>query len=163
MPAPLVIGGILAAKGISSFMKGRGADQKAKAEASNQNAMNKWKHKFDTSNWGVEKKSYYRGRDRSRSMRNQLVAALMKNPKYGLSKLFPGFANFSQQWTGGQPAGTDLTPAQSTANPYDVAGAPPEMQAATAGTLGNIAAGIGGAADTAASMYTGGGSSGFGK
>ena len=153
MPIPLaVMGGLMAAKGIGSFLGGRGRDKAAKAQAANQNAMNKWKHKFDSSNWGAEKKPYYRSRDRSRSLRNQLMASLMKNPKYGLDKLFPGFANFSKQWTGGQPAGADLTPAQSTANPYEVAGAPPEMQAAQGGALANIGAGVGGAAGMGAQL-----------
>lgn len=139
--APLVaMGAIAAAKGIGSWLKGRGADKKAKIEAENQGKMNAWKNKFDTANWDVEKKSYYTGRDRSRSMRKQLQAAMMNNPKYGLDKLFPGFAQYQ-------------TGVPTTANPYATAGPAPALAAATGGALANVGGGIADAAGTFGSMY----------
>jgi hypothetical protein len=133
---PLVVAGMAAAKGLGSFFGSRAADKKAKAQAANQNAMNKWKGKFDTANWDVEKKSYYTGRDRSRSLRGQLQAAIMNNPKYGLDKLFPGFANYRTQ-------------VDQTANPYATAGPAPTMQAVEGGMGAAIGGGLAGAAEGA--------------
>jgi hypothetical protein len=149
LAVPIAIG---AGKAISSFFKGRGADSKAKAGARNQNKMNKYKHKFGKANWDTEKKSYYRGRDRSRSLRNQIMAGLMKNPAYGLDKLFPGFANFSKEWVG-QGKGMDQTPQQYTQNTFDVAGPPPELEAATAGTFNNAAGALGAGVAAGGSAY----------
>lgn len=141
MPLPLAVPiAIGAAKMIGGLLKGRGADKKAKIEAENQGKMNAWKNKFDTANWDVEKKSYYQGRDRSRSMRKQLQAAMMSNPKYGLDKLFPGFAQYQ-------------TGVPTTANPYATAGPAPALAAATGGALSNLGGAAADAAGTVASMY----------
>jgi hypothetical protein len=138
---PLVLGGMAAAKGLGSLFGSLSADKKAKAEAKNQNAMNAWKNKFDTANWDVEKKSYYTGRDRSRSLRGQLTAAIMNNPKYGLDKLFPGFAQYRSA-------------VDTTANPYATAGPPPEMQAVKGGLGAALGGGLAGAAEGAMQGYT---------
>lgn len=138
---PLVLGGMALAKGVSSFMGSRSADKKAKAEAANQNATNKWKSKFDTANWNVEKKSYYGSRDKTRSLRNNLFAGLMNNPKYGLDKIFPGLAQYKQT-------------ADQTANPYATAGPPPTLQAVQGGMGAALGAGLGGAAEGAMQGYT---------
>lgn len=153
MPPIAIPAAIGAGKALAGFFGGRGEDKKARAQTRNQNKMNKYKHKFGRANWDTEKKSYYRGRDRSRSLRNQILAGLMKNPAYGLSKLFPGFANFSQEWVGAGK-GLDQTPSQHTRNPFEVAGPPPALEAAQAGTFNNVMGGLGKgiAAGTAAYM-----------
>lgn len=148
---PAVIAGMAAAKGIGSFFKSRAEDKKAKANAANQNAMNAWKSKFDTANWDVEKKSYYGSRDKTRSLRSNLFAGLMNNPKYGLDKIFPGLAQYK-------------TTADVTANPYATAGPAPTMQAATGGLGAAIGGGLAGAAEGAAQgvgMTQGMGKGGF--
>jgi hypothetical protein len=136
----LAMGAMAAAKGLGSFLKGRGEDKKAKAQAEAQNAANAWKHKFDTSNWDVEKKQYYGSRDKTRSLRANLFAGLMNNPKYGLDKIFPGLAQYKTQ-------------ADTTANPYATAGAPPKVAAATAGGWANLGAGLAEGASQLASNY----------
>lgn len=148
---PAAMAGMAVAKGLGSFFGSRAADKKAKAQAANQNAMNKWKSKFDTANWDVEKKAYYGSRDKTRSLRANIFAGLMNNSKYGLDKIFPGLAQYQ-------------TAPTTTANPYATAGPPPVMQAVEGGLGAALGGGLAGAAEGAAqgaSMTSGMGKGGF--
>jgi hypothetical protein len=136
------MGGLAAAKGLAGFFGSRGRDKAAKAEARNRNKMNRYQHKFKSSEWEGERGWQQRKRGRSHSYRSQFLAALMGNPKYGLSKLFPGFAQLQKQYTPGDKAAGVI-------NPHEAAGPPPELEAAQGGVGAGLAAGIGGAADVA--------------
>ena len=127
-----ILGGV--AGGLGSFMQGRAADKAAKADAANQNASNKWKYTLDRATYGTEKVPTLKRAQRSSALRRQLQAAIMSNPKYGLSTLLPGFAQLQQSY-----APKDIV------NPYDAAGAPPEMKATTMGFGGNLLSGLAGA------------------
>ena len=143
MPLPLVaMGGLMAAKGLAGFFGSRGKDKAAKAEASNTNKMNKWNWRRKSAEWGGERGWQQKKRGRSHAFRSQLLAAIMGNSKYGMSKLFPGFAPMKQKYSG--PEGV--------VNPYEAAGAPPELEAAQGGVGAGLAAGIGGAAETAGQL-----------
>jgi len=135
----VVMGGMALAKGLGSLFGSCGKDKAAKTQAENQNAANQWKYKLDKSTYSTEKVPTLKRAQRSSAFRRQLQASIMNNPKYGLAALFPGFAQLQQSF-----APKDIV------NPYDVAGAPPKAAAATMGTLGNVGAGLAGAADGAA-------------
>jgi hypothetical protein len=142
MPLPLLaMGGLMAAKGLSGFFGARGKDKAAKAEATNANRMNRWKHKKESAKWSGERGWQHKKRGRSHAFRQQLLAAIMGNSKYGLSKLFPGFAQLKKQYT-----------PEAVVNPYEVAGAPPKLEAVQGGLGAGAAAAIGGAADVAGKM-----------
>jgi hypothetical protein len=126
--------------GIGGWLKGRGKDKMAEADARNKNAQNKWKYDFKKSDWAGERGWQRKKRGRSHAFRSQLLAAIMGNSKYGMSKLFPGFAQLQQSY---QP--------EKVVNPYEAAGAPPELEAVKGGTGAAIGAGLGGAMSGATS------------
>jgi hypothetical protein len=135
------MGGLAAAKGLAGFFGSRGRDKAAKADARNRNKMNRYQHRFKESEWSGERGWQQKKRGRSHSYRSQFLAALMGNPKYGLSKLFPGFAQLQKQYT-----------PEAVVNPHTAAGPPPELEAAQGGAGAGIAAGVGGAADVVGQM-----------
>jgi hypothetical protein len=132
----------MAAKGLGSFFGARGKDKAAEAQAKNANATNKWNWKRDKAHWQGERGWQHKKRGRSHAFRSQLLAGLMANPKYGLDKLFPGFAQLQQKYT-----------PDKVINPYEAAGAPPQMVAAKGGLMGQLGAAAGGAADAGIKAY----------
>lgn len=143
MPLPLAaMGGLMAAKGLAGFFGSRGKDKAAKADARNRNLMNRYQHKLKSSEWEGERGWQQRKRGRSSAYRSQFLAAIMNNPKYGLAKLFPGFAKLQGQYDASDKAAGVI-------NPHEAAGPPPEMEAVQGGVGAGLAAGIGGAAEAA--------------
>lgn len=135
-----VMGAMAAAKGLGGLFGSLGKDKAAKAGAKNQNAQNEWKYKLDKQTYSTEKVPTLKRAQRSSALRRQLQAAIMSNPKYGLANILPGFAQMQQQF-----APKDIV------NPYDAAGAPPKVTAATGGFGGALGSALSGAAEGAAS------------
>jgi hypothetical protein len=140
MALPLAaIAGIGAGIGALGGIFGNKAKNKAaKQEAENQNASNAWQHKFNQSQYQTEQMPYRQQGSKTRSLRNQLASGLVNASSSGLAKLFPGYFNLEKSYNG--------TGAYDVQNPYAVAGAPPQMKAATGGWQGYIGGALGGAA-----------------
>lgn len=144
MPLPmLAIGGLAAAKGISGWLRSRGKDKGAQTQADNQNKMNAWNYKKDEASWRGERGWQQKKRGRSHAFRSQLLAAIMGNAKYGMAKLFPGFAQLQKKYEG----------PQGVVNPYEAAGAPPKMEAAKGGVGAALGAAAGGAIEGGMQAY----------
>ena len=131
-----VIGAV--AGGVGGLLGSLGADKRAKQEAANLNAQNKWKNKLDTGMYETEQMPYLRQGAKTRSLRNQLAAGLANASTSGLAKMFPGYFKQEQQFNG--------TGAYDVTNPYVSAGPVPEIKAATGGWKGALGGLIGGAA-----------------
>lgn len=132
-------------KGIGSIFGGIGKAKAAKAEAKAKDAANAWKYKLDKGSYETEKMPYYNQRNRTRSLRSQLAAAIAGTEKYGLNKLLPGYFNLQQQYT-----------ENKAVNPYEAAGAPPPGAGgagSTWGAIGDAAAGVGSAVADGISGY----------
>lgn len=128
-----IAGGLVGAAG--GALNTRAANKNAKIDAKNQNAANAWQHKLDVAQFNTREKSGLEKTGRGNSFRRQIAAAIANNPKYGLQNLLPGFFKQEQAYT--------PTP---VINPYEAAGAPPEMQAQKQSMLGGILSGAAGGA-----------------
>lgn len=127
---PLAIAGGAVLGGVGGLLQARAANKAAKNEASNQNKMNAWKNKLDKANWENEDRGRVSKNKRSTAFRQQLAASIVKNSKYGLDKLLPGFFQQQQDYT-----------APVIQSPYEAAGPVPVLQASTGSALGSALSG----------------------
>jgi hypothetical protein len=125
-----IAGGVLGAAG--GALGASAANKASKVDTRNQTASNRWQHKLDTATYGTERMPGLKKAARTGTFRKQIAAAIANNPKYGLQNLLPGYFNLDKGYT-----------APTVVNPYEAAGAPPEMQAAKTSVLGGL---LGGAA-----------------
>jgi hypothetical protein len=140
MPLPLaaIAGGGAVLGALGGIFGNKAKNKAAKQEAENQNAANAWQHRFNQSQYETEQMPYRKQGSKTRALRNQLASGLVNASSSGLAKMFPGYFNLQKSYDG--------KGAYDVENPYSVAGAPPQMKAATGGWQNYIGGALGGAA-----------------
>jgi len=128
----------MAAGALGGLFGAMGANKKAKIEAENQNKQRGWEHKLNAANYGETDQWRNRKRNRTSGVRESLMKGILRHGGNGLSKILGGFGG------AGSKIAYDEAAVPQARNIYDVAGAPPELKAATGGWQSLLGGAIGG-------------------
>lgn len=138
LPLAAIAGGGAVLGALGGIFGNKAKNKAAKTDAENQNAANAWQNKLNRSQYQTEQMPYRQRGAETQKLRRQIAGGLVGASSSGLAKLFPGYFKLEKDYV-----------APVVQNPYDAAGAPPQMKASTGGFAGYLGGALGGAAQGA--------------